>query len=270
MQAESSSRPLRLIGVLHLPALPGAPSASPGLAAVVERAVADARVLWEGGIQRAILENLGDAPFTGGAVGPEVVAFLTRAALAVRSAVPGLDLGINVLRNDALSAMAIAAAVEASFVRVNVLAGASWTDQGLVQGMARDVLLLRRRLRQDGVGPIQIAADIGVKHAVPAGETDLSRLAHDTAGRGGADVLIVTGNATGAPASLADIQAVRRGAPTQPLWVGSGVTAASLGALVGQVDGAIVGTSLHEDARLERPLCPRRVHALVDALDRLT
>ena len=50
----------RLIGVLHLLPLPGAPTPSPGLLEVEERAVADAQVLWSGGFRAAILENLGE------------------------------------------------------------------------------------------------------------------------------------------------------------------------------------------------------------------
>jgi len=253
-----------LIGVLHLLPLPGAPSSSPGLAAVEARAVADARALQEGGVRHAILENMGDAPFTGGRVGPEVVAAMTRIALAVRAAAPHLDLGINVLRNDGLAALSIAAAVGASFVRVNVLSGASWTDQGLIQGTARDLLLLRRRLAMDGGGPIRIAADICVKHGVPAGESNPVQAARDTAGRGGADVLIVTGAATGASTDLTGLEQVRAAARV-PVWVGSGVTLETAAATARVADGAIVGTALHADARIDQPLCVDRVRAMVAA-----
>ena len=253
-----------LIGVVHLLPLPGAPSPSRGLAAVRDRAVADARALWAGGIRTAIVENMGDAPFTGGRVGPEVVAAMTHIAGAVRSAVPELELGINVLRNDGAAALAVAAAVGARFIRVNVLSGASWTDQGLVQGQARDLLLLRRRLRADGVPAIRIAADICVKHGVPAGEHDPVRVAHDTAGRGGADVLIVTGAATGAATVLSPIPAVRA-AGGVPVWVGSGVTLDTAAATARFADGAIVGTALHRHANVEEPLCPDRVRAMVAA-----
>ena len=44
-----------------------------------------------------------------------------------------LPLGINVLRNDAFSALAIAAVTGADFIRVNVLSGVTATDQGLIE-----------------------------------------------------------------------------------------------------------------------------------------
>ena len=261
MPAEYSPK---LIGVLHLMPLPGAPVRGPGLVEVERRAVADARTLVEGGIRSAILENLGDAPFTGGRVGPDVVAAMTRIALAVRREVPSLELGINVLRNDALAALAIAAAVDAAFIRVNILSGASWTDQGLIEGAARELLLLRRRLQQDGSGLISIAADICVKHGVPAGENRLVHAARDTAGRGGADVLIVSGAATGAPTDLSELAAVRQ-AGRVPVWVGSGVTLNTAAATATVADGAVVGTALHTDADTHKPLCVDRVRAMVAA-----
>ncbi len=253
-----------LIGVLHLLPLPGAPSPSPGLAAVVERAVADAQALWRGGVRWAIVENMGDAPFSGESVGPEVVAAMTCAALAVRRAVPDLGLGINVLRNDGCAALAIASVVHAPFIRVNVLSGATWTDQGLIQSRARELLLLRRRLRADGMPAVRVAADICVKHGVPAGEANPIRAAHDTAGRGGADVLIVTGAATGASTPLDDIPEIRR-AGGVPVWVGSGVTVETAAETARAADGAIVGTALHRDADVSQPLCRDRVAAMVDA-----
>ena len=66
-----------------------------------------------------------------------------------------MDLGVNVLRNDALSALAIAAATDCSFIRVNVLSGAAWTDQGYIEGRSPK-LLYRDRLRCD----ITIMADV--------------------------------------------------------------------------------------------------------------
>lgn len=58
----------RLVGVVHLLPLPGGPTRSPGLAAVLERARADARALADGGADGVIVENFGDAPFTRDAV----------------------------------------------------------------------------------------------------------------------------------------------------------------------------------------------------------
>lgn len=270
-----------LVGVIHLLPLPAGPVASPGLEAVAERAICDARALVEGGVRAAVVENLGDAPFGRGQVQPHVLAMMTAVAVRVRVATEGrLALGVNVLRNDACSALAVAAAVGASFVRVNVHIGAAWTDQGLIQGSAGDTLRYRRQLElepvpgstrdrcwfsrpRQGVG---IAADVHVKHATPAGAESIADAAADLAHRGRADVVIVSGRHTGGHTDLADVQAVRARLPEHTIWVGSGVEPSTVAALQGLVDGAIVGTWLHQDGRLDAPLDADRVRWMVEAL----
>lgn len=254
-----------LVGVVHLAPLPGAPRPGPALDEVLARAAADARALVDGGADGVIVENLGDAPFAADSVEPVTVAAMTRAVLAVREAAPRLAVGVNVLRNDALAALGVAAATGASFVRVNVLAGAMVTDQGVVQGRAREVALLRARLG----GAVQVAADVLVKHAVPLGPTRLDDTARDTFHRAGADALVVSGSGTGRPTAPADAETVRHAVPEAPLWIGSGITPDTAAGLA-PFDAAVVGTWLHAGGALGAPLDPLRVRAVRDALDRLT
>lgn len=255
---------MKFAGVVHLQPLPGAPTPWPPLDATLARAVADARVLADAGADLAVIENFGDAPFAAGPVGPVTVASMVRVALAVREAAPDLPLAINVLRNDASSALAIAAAVGATWIRVNVHTGAAWTDQGLLTGDARGTLALRTQLGAE----VRIAADVAVKHAVPAGETDLRRLAADTWQRGRADALLVTGGHTGGVPTLSDIDAVVEGAPGAPVWVASGATVDNVGQLLRRAQGAIVGTALHVDGDIRAPLDLGRALAMRQAIDR--
>ncbi|MDP2308299.1 MAG: BtpA/SgcQ family protein [Pseudomonadota bacterium] len=252
------SRPFAFVGVIHLLPLPGGPRASEGFAWVRERALADAAVLAGGGAHAAILENFGDAPFPAGPVEPHVVAFVAILAAELRARHPELLLGINLLRNDARSALGVAAAAGGAFVRVNVHVGAMVTDQGLLQGDAHHTLRYRREL---GGASIGIAADVLVKHAVPLGATEAGSVAADTYRRGGADVLIVTGAGTGRPADPTRAEEVRRAVPEAPLWIGSGVDLASLPSWRTLAQGAIVGTALHRDSRVTEPLELDRVRA---------
>lgn len=250
----------RFVGVVHLLPLPGSPRGG-SLDDVLARATADARALAEGGADGLIVENLGDAPYTAGAVDPYTVAAMTRVVLAVRDRAPGLVLGVNVLRNDALAALSIAAATGAAFIRVNVHTGAMVTDQGVIEGRARDTLLERNRL---GAGAVGLVADVLVKHASPLGTPDLADVARDTRARGLADVLVVTGSGTGRPHDTDRVSAVQRAVPGCPVWVGSGLTPESARSL--QADGAIVGTWLHEDGDLARPVDVARVREMSAAL----
>lgn len=257
------AHPFAFVGVVHLLPLPAGPRPSPGFAAVRERALADAAALAHGGAHAVILENFGDAPFPADAVEPHVVAFCAVLAAELRARHPSLVVGLNLLRNDARGAMGAAAAAGAGFVRVNVHVGAMVTDQGLIQGAAHHTLRYRRELGAD----VGIAADVLVKHAAPLGPSAAGPVAADTFRRGGADVLIVTGEGTGRPADPARAEEVRRAVPEAPLWVGSGVTEATAVTWRGLgLRGAIVGTALHEEGQLSRPLDVERVRAMAAAL----
>jgi uncharacterized protein len=228
---------------------------------VVAGALADARALVEGGMDAVLIENYGDAPFTPGRVEPATVAALAVVAREVRAAFPTATLGINVLKNDARAALAIACAVGATFIRVNVHAGAVVADQGLVQSDAYATLRDRRLLGAD----VKIFADVGGKHAVPLAPVDLEQHARDLTHRGLADGLVVSGQATGAATALADVKRVRGAVPGVPLLVGSGATAETAAELLSVADGLIVGTALKCGGDVTAAVDPERVRRLVAA-----
>ena len=249
----------RLVGMVHLGPLPGAPRFGGSLQTVIDRALADAFTLAETGFDALIVENFGDEPFFPDEVPKITVAAMTRAVAAVRDAVP-LPVGVNVLRNDAMAALAVAASTGASFIRVNVLSGAMVTDQGLVHGRAAEVA--RERV---ALGDAAVWADIDVKHAVPLGVISLEDAASDTFHRGGADVLIVSGRATGQPTSTDDIARVHGAVPEAPVVVGSGVTVETVARILSVADGVITGTSLKRDGITTNPVDPERAAELVAA-----
>jgi len=253
-----------IIGMVHLPPLPGSPRWDGSMARVVESALADARALVEGGVDAVLVENFGDAPFTPGRVEPATVAAMSVVAAEVRKALPRTNLGVNVLKNDARAALAVAAAVGAKFIRVNVHAGAVLADQGIVHSDAYGTLRDRRLLGVD----VAIFADVGGKHAVPLAPTDLEQTARDLVHRGLADALVVSGPATGQVTPLADVKRVRSAVADVPLLVGSGVTAETAAELLSVADGLIVGTSVKRDGDVRLAVERARVEKLVAAARR--
>ena len=234
------SRPW-LIGVLHLPALPGAPGAAIPIEDVARHAVEDALILQDLGFTALMVENFHDVPFPAGDAAPETIASMAVVARAVGEAIR-IPLGIQVLRNDALASLGIAVASGASFLRVNVLAGATVTDQGLIQGKA-DVLLRRRKaLGAD----VMILADVDVKHATSLDRRPLTQRAVDLATRSGADAILVTGNTTGDPVDLEELSAVSAAVDPVPVLAASGTTPDTLRATLGRCAGTIVGSALRE------------------------
>jgi uncharacterized protein len=250
-----------VVAVLHAPPLPGSARARLALPAIVDHVLADAKAAAAGGAGVLLLENYGDAPFSGGPVGPQVIASMTRIALAVRGAVD-LPLGVNVLRNDARAALAVAQAAGGAFVRVNVLAGVVATDQGLLTGEAEAVHAYRGRI---GGTAIAILADVDVKHGVPLWGSGIGARAEDLATRALADGLIVTGEATGAAPALADLAEVRAACPSVPLLAGSGITAENARELLRGTQGVIVGTAAKRGGEIGEAIDRERLAAIVAA-----
>ena len=260
-QLDSPAR-YKVVGVVHLPPLPGAArgGAAGDLPALLDVARRDAAAYAAGGADALIVENFGDVPFARGSVGPFTVAAMTLATAAVR-AESGLPVGVNVLRNDVVAAVAIAAAAGGGFVRANVYAGAAVTDQGVIEGRAEEVQLLIRRL---GAG-VAVWADVDVKHAAPLAPRPLAEVAADAVERGLAGAVVVTGRGTGQPVEFDDLRAVRAVLPRTPLYVGSGATPETIPDLLRSADGVIVGTAAKVDGRVTNPVDPARVRALVRA-----
>jgi membrane complex biogenesis BtpA family protein len=234
---------MRLIGMIHLAPLPGSPRFDGDLDGVLSAALIDAH-------------RLADAGFV-----PKVtVSAMTRAIAAISDAVD-LPVGVNVLRNDALAALAIAAATGAAFIRVNVLSGSMSTDQGTITGRAAEVA----RLRAATCPQVEVLADVFVKHAAPPPGLSIEQAAHDLAERGGADAIVVSGTGTGHPVDENRMAAVRKAVPDTRLYAGSGVDALTVGEILAICDGVIVGTAIKEGGVTTAPVDPERARALVEA-----
>ncbi|HIK38578.1 MAG: BtpA/SgcQ family protein [Geminocystis sp.] len=249
-----------VIGVVHLLPLPTSPRWGGNLKAVIERAEQEATALAAGGVDGIIVENFFDAPFPKDRVDPAVVSAMTIIVDRIMNLVM-LPIGLNVLRNDAHSALAIAACVGAQFIRVNVYTGVMATDQGLIEGKAHELQKYRRELGKD----IAIFADVLVKHARPLGTPNLTTAVQDTIERGLADAVILSGWATGLPPSLEDLELAKEAAKDTPVLVGSGANWENIGQLLTIADGVIVASSLKRNGKIEEPIDPIRVAQFVEA-----
>lgn len=124
--------------MIHCLPLPGAPHyEGQPIEELVDYAVNEAKAYAQGGLDGIIVENHGDIPFAKPEdLGPETAAAMAVIADAVRRAV-GLPIGINVLANGAIQALAVAKAAGASFVRVNQWANAYVANEGFIEGRRR-------------------------------------------------------------------------------------------------------------------------------------
>ena len=120
-----------IIGMIHLPALPGAPLNDKSMEELTEFAVSEATKLETAGLDGAIVENAGDAPFFRDKAPPITIAAMATIVGEIRRHT-SMKIGVNILRNCCLEALSVAFAGKADFIRCNVVIGAYVTDQGII------------------------------------------------------------------------------------------------------------------------------------------
>jgi membrane complex biogenesis BtpA family protein len=233
----------RLVGMLHLPPLPGIPNyQGTPLPKIIDQAVADAVTLDQAGFSHLLLQNASDVPAET-TVAPSTIAIMTRIATEVTQAT-NRPLGINVAHNDGPGALAIAYAVEASFIRVKVLTGAAVGPDGIMPGCGHATAQLRARLDAH----VEVWADVNEATSLPlAPAADDCWVAVEAVKFGGADVLVVTKD-SGVPDALDTIARIHDLLPHVPVVVGGRVTAQTIAATRAGADGAIIGGALKQDS----------------------
>ncbi|HEY6629248.1 MAG TPA: BtpA/SgcQ family protein [Acidimicrobiia bacterium] len=247
--------------MIHLLPLPGSPRFNGSMSEVLETAISDASTMREAGFPALLVENFGDAPFRADQVDPETVAGVTLAVEAVMQAT-GVPVGVNILRNDAISALGIATVTGALFIRVNVLTGVMNTDQGPIVGRAAELLRKRREL---GLG-VEIWADVMVKHATPPPGLEPGQAALDTVERGLADAVIVSGPGTGAEPDIEVAREIRSVIPKgSRVVIGSGASTGNLSRLVEVADTVIVGSGIKIDNDANNRVDEAKVAAFIEA-----
>jgi len=252
-----------IIGMVHLLPLPGAPGYTGyGIDSIIDHARHDAEALLAGGVNGLMVENMWDLPYY---VGADVqVQAMTCQAVAARTIVEmaNVPVGINVVHNGGLVALAIAVAAGASFMRVCILTGSRLWDTGeLDHGCAADLLRRRKELNAE---QIKLFADVDKKHSVPFPGLDLETHIEWTEFYR-ADALIISGRMTGDAPPVDKVRRAKELA-TRPILLGSGTTAENIAEFLAYADGAIVGSSLKLDGIAENPVDLKRVRSYMDAV----
>jgi len=242
-----------IIACIHLMPLPGAPLYKGDMDSVFETALKEVGIYKRNNIDGLIVENFRDMPFYPGQLPPETIAAMTAVIREIRNAFSG-PIGVNALRNDAQSAMAIAVATQTQFIRVNIHTGSAVTDQGLIHGKAHETLRLRANLKSD----VLIFADVDVKHASPLGNRGIEAETRDLADRGLADAIIVSGEGTGRTTNSSDIEKVRQNTKL-PILLGSGVIPENIKNFSKIADGFIVGSYFKKDGKAMNMVDEKRV-----------
>lgn len=251
-----------VIGMIHLLPLPGSAAYDGrGIGPVVERALADGRALAEGGVDAILIQNTGDLPATSDG-GPETIAHMTMIGTLLRQEIQ-TPLGVNILANGTESALAVAQAISAAFVRIKVYVGAVVGIGGVMQGAAQRAQDFIRRI---GAADIEIAADVYDRTSRPLVEMPIEEAATYASFHGRAQALIVTGGSV--DESLDRLRRVKAAAADKPVYAGGGTTAENIAQFFAVCDGAIVGNSIKSGPAFQGPVDHGRLKAYMDSVNR--
>ncbi len=224
-----------VLGMIHMPALPGAPRNRLAMEELIDFALSEAKKLEAAGIDGAIVENVGDSPFFRNHVPPMTVAAMANVVTEVRDHTQ-MKVGVNMLRNACTEGLSVAYIAGADFIRCNVMIGAYVTDQGIIQGCAADLARLRMGLKRD----VLVFGDVHVKHAYPLFNVPIDDAARDLAERGGADAILVSGARSPVPPSFETLRTVKD-AIELPVLIGSGIGLANVKDFYAKSDGVLLG-----------------------------
>ncbi len=252
--------PKPIIACVHLMPLPGSPRYSGKIAEIYDTALSEVEIFKRYPIDGLIIENFRDMPFYPNKLPTETIAAMAAVTREIVNVVQ-IPVGVNALRNDAQSALAIATATEADFIRVNVHMDAVVSDQGIIEGAAHETLRLRASLHSN----VLIFADVAVKHSAPLGHSGLAPQTRDLTERGLADAIIVSGEATGTETQSEYIDIVRENTDL-PVLIGSGMTPENLDKVYSKVDGLIVGSTFKKDGKADNFVEESRVKAFSDKI----
>lgn len=251
-----------IIGMIHLKPLPGAPRYNgESLDEVVAYALKEVSTYEEGGVDGLIVENGWDLPFSR----PENIGHETSTAITYVTqsimAETEMPVGINVLANGAIPALAVAKATEAPFIRVNQWTNAYVANEGIIEGASAEALRYRSKIKGDD---IKIFVDVHVKHGSHSivADRSLKDLTHDAVFFD-ADVLIATGSRTGDETDLSEIKGIKKNTEL-PVITGSGTNADNIKKILSEAEATIVGSWLKEDGCWWKPVDINRVEKLME------
>jgi membrane complex biogenesis BtpA family protein len=253
-----------VIGMIHVDPLPGTPRYNNNMPDVIAKAKAEAQLYKTAGIDMLAIENMHDIPFSR-TIGPEIVAAMAVIGYEVKNAT-GLRCGLQILAAANQEALGAAHAAGLDFVRVEGFIFAHVADEGWIDGCAGELLRYRHQI---GADHILVLTDIKKKHSAHTvtADVDIVETAH-AAEFFLSDGVIITGVATGAEASLEEIEQVKA-AVDIPVLVGSGVAIENIDRYLAVADALIIGSYFKYNGRWSQGVDAERVNGFMNRVHQL-
>ena len=258
-----------IVGMLHLPALPGTPANNSTMTEILDRVSHETSLYSRLGVDGLIIENMHDTPYClARDLEPHITACMSVVGRRVRDLVTDrtVPVGVQVLAGGNKEALAVALAAGLQFVRAEGFVFSHVADEGWMDGCAGPLLRYRNNI---GAGQVKVVCDIKKKHSAHTvtGDVDITETAR-AARFFRADGVIVTGGSTGDPARPEELEDVMRAVPGLPVMVGSGVRADNI-QQYRLASACIIGSEFKREGRWENELDEDRIGAVLHEAKRL-
>lgn len=251
-----------VIAMIHLLPMPGSAGYDGrGIGPVLDHALSEGAALEQGGVDAILLQNTGDLPAFGEG-SPETIAYMAMIGTKLRQQIK-TPLGVNILANGTESALAVAHAIGARFVRIKVYVGAVIGIGGFTQGSAQRAQDFIHKIGATGV---EIAADVYDRTSRPIVDMPIEEAALYASHHGRADALVVAGESV--EDSLERIRRVKSTVKDKPVYVGGGSTAENIDRFFSVCDGTIVGNAVKRGPAFQGAVDCDRLKAFMEAADR--
>jgi len=247
-----------IIGMCHLPALPGDPGfdKSVGMQGIIAHARKEIAALQEGGVDGILISNEFSLPYLTH-TDPITAISMARVVGEVRDQI-AVPFGVNVLW-DAVASIDLAVATGAAFVR-EVFTGVYASDFGMWDtNVGRTA---RHRLTVDAEN-VRLLFNIVPEAASYVAARDLAQLTRSTVFNCVPDGLCVSGLTAGAPTDTSTLKTVKEHAGSVPVFVNTGVRPDTLEESIQFADAGIVGTFFKKDGKFENDVDVARVKDLM-------
>jgi membrane complex biogenesis BtpA family protein len=253
-----------IIGMVHLPPLPGSPlyDAKGGIGRIVKAAASDIEALQKGGVDALLFGNEGDRPYLLKASPVALASY----AFVIGELKPQIRLpfGVNYLW-DPVASVALAVASGAHFAR-EIFTGVYDSDMGLWAPDAASAVRLRS---EAGRSDLKLMFNINAEFASPIGERSIAQRAKSAVFSSLADVVLVSGPMTGEAVEMSNLQQAKKAVGSVPVFANTGVTIDNVETVLSAGDGAIVGTHFKFDGDTWKPVDPARVARFMDRVAKL-
>lgn len=250
-----------IVGMCHLPALPGDPGydAPGGMDAVLAHARREIAALQDGGVDGILISNEFSLPYLT-KTEPITAVVMARVIGELRSEIR-VPFGVNVLW-DGIASIDLAMATGASFVR-EVFTGVYASDFGLWNTEVGRAARHRARM---GASHVRLLYNVVPEGAAYVADRDLAQMTRSTVFNGAPDGLCVSGLTAGASTDTSTLKVVKENAGDVPVFVNTGVRPDTVAESLEHADAAIVGTYFKRDGKFANDAESARVAELMEVV----